>query len=230
MKLWGYCVNCKVYVFNTRKLNFSNWCYIIHNVETSAGVFIDPAWEAHTLDNSVAQYGLKPKAVFLTHSHIDHANLAHYIATRYKTDVYISKQEAKYYGFQCKNLHTLTHMQRVNVSGIYVNCYLTPGHTAGSMCYQIDENLFTGDTLFYEGCGWCGVHGGSPMEMYKSIQFIKHHFSDRVRVYPGHVYGQAVGQCLEALKRENIYCCLENAEEFITYRTRKGQCDLFNFR
>lgn len=41
----------------------------------------------------------------------------------------------------------------VTAAGLTFTVLHTPGHTAGSVCYQIGDKLFTGDTLFRFGCG-----------------------------------------------------------------------------
>src|SRR5713101_2850434 len=38
----------------------------------------------------------------------------------------------------------------------------TPGHTPGSQCFLIDNNLISGDTLFIGSCGRVDLPGADP--------------------------------------------------------------------
>lgn len=216
--------------FNTRYYGFSNWCYIIESLTSSTAVIIDPAWEFHTFHNYLERRNLKVEGVLLTHSHMDHVNLVEKFIHTYNTPVFMSEVEIDYYNYRCKNLRTLQHNQKLLIKEMEFNCYLTPGHTAGSMCYGIDGNLFTGDTVFYEGCGICNTAGGSPGDMFHSIQFIKKYFPDRTRIFPGHVYGVSVGQYLMEVIRDNIYFNIEDIDKFTEFRMRKGQSGWFQFK
>jgi hydroxyacylglutathione hydrolase len=69
----------------------------------------------------------------------------------------------------------------------------TPGHTPGSICYLIGDNLFSGDVLFYEGCGIC-PDIASAHTMFASLERLKTLLRPETRVYPGHCYGMPPGQ------------------------------------
>ena len=57
-----------------------------------------------------------------------------------------------------------------------------PGHTPGSVCYLIENELFTGDTLFEHGWGRTDLPGGNEQDMYASLRRIM----PLARQYPMH--------------------------------------------
>jgi hydroxyacylglutathione hydrolase len=98
----------------------------------------------------------------------------------------------------------------------------TPGHTPGCICYLIGDNLFTGDVLFYEGCGMC-PDIQSAHAMFWSLQYLKGLLDPRTRVFPGHSYGMPPGQQFAQLLRDNLYLQFSNPESFAAFRLRKLQ-------
>ena len=60
----------------------------------------------------------------------------------------------------------------------------TPGHSKGSLCFIIEDNIFTGDTLFCNGVGRYDLYGGSFATLRNSLRNL---FTlDNYKVYPGH--------------------------------------------
>jgi hydroxyacylglutathione hydrolase len=65
--------------------------------------------------------------------------------------------------------------------------YQTPGHTDCSMCFSIDDNIFTGDTLMKGFTPFIKKkEGGSLKQLQVSINFIFNKYSDKTQVFPGH--------------------------------------------
>lgn len=85
---------------------------------------------------------------------------------------------------------------------------LTPGHTAGGICFLLKDSLFTGDTIFMEGCGICNLDGGSPEKMFESIQKLKGFVSNDIKVFAGHSYGRQQGIKWKELLSENLYLAI----------------------
>ncbi len=73
-----------------------------------------------------------------------------------------------------------------------LKCIHTPGHTEGSMCYLIGENLFSGDTLFKDFYGRCDLPGG---DFDKIVESIKNLFTldENINVYSGHGEKTTIG-------------------------------------
>lgn len=67
----------------------------------------------------------------------------------------------------------------------------TPGHSPGSVCYQItakedgETALFTGDTVFKGAIGRTDLPGGNTSEIMNSIETVKK-FDGSLRIFPGH--------------------------------------------
>ena len=211
----------KLNIVETDNGQFFNKSYIVENLENRTAVIVDPAWNPAEYEKIIQDHRLEPKTILLTHSHIDHVNLVDYFSSNYHSEVYISETEAACYGFSCGNLHLIHDRDLIDADGINVKCFLMPGHTRGSMIYEIGYNLFVGDTIFYEGCGICNHSRDSLEDMFESIQKIKRIFADTCKVYPGHVYFKEVGQPLGELKRDNFSFFLEK-KEFIAYQMKKS--------
>ncbi|MCX7920825.1 MAG: MBL fold metallo-hydrolase [Clostridia bacterium] len=211
-------------------LNYKNFCYIIVDKDSQEAAIIDPAWDIDKISDKIGQLDVKLTSIFLTHSHYDHTNLAEHLVKRYNSHVFMSKDEINHYGYRCPKLNALSDKDSIYIGNTKVSCMLTPGHTFGSSCYLLQGSLFTGDTVFIEGCGICTGTGASAEQMYDSIQNIKNNVSHDTKIYPGHSYGKMPGYSLSYLLKENIYFQIDNKDIFISYRMRKNQGNLFDFK
>ncbi len=200
-----------------------NYSYVILDKFTKNAVVVDPAWDLQQIIELLNNHKMKLKAVLLTHHHFDHTNLVDKFIDLFGAQVFMSKQESSFYNFNCSNLITVDDLDVIELGETKISCLVTPGHTAGGTCYLIEDSLFTGDTIFIEGCGMCTEEGGSASQMFDSIQRIKGTISHEAKIYPGHSYGKEPGQTLEYLMQENIYFHFNERELFIKFRMRENQ-------
>ncbi|MCK4579353.1 MAG: MBL fold metallo-hydrolase [Candidatus Marinimicrobia bacterium] len=69
--------------------------------------------------------------------------------------------------------------------GVDISVHHTPGHSAGSVCYEIDGLLFTGDTLFLGSIGRTDLPGGNERQIMESLDQLAALPGD-LTVLPGH--------------------------------------------
>lgn len=220
----------EVHQIKTYHQMWSNYCYIIADRSKKSAIAVDPSWEIDKITDKLHELDVDLSAILLTHSHYDHVNLAEPLQQIYHSDIYMSSAEIDFYQFRCRNLIALEDGQTFAAGGFVIRSILTPGHTAGGMCYLLSDHLFTGDTVFTEGCGICEDRGSSAEDMFHSIQRIKASIPPHVRVYPGHSFGEKPGQKMESLLKNNIYFQIEKKEHFVNFRNRKNQKGLFHFK
>ncbi|WOO37948.1 MBL fold metallo-hydrolase [Anaerocolumna sp. AGMB13020] len=221
--------SCKVNTIRCKWANYINYTYIISKAGTKECLIVDPAWEIKKIIAYLEINDLNVKAILLTHSHYDHTNLVGALVSAFNAEVYISGIEAKHYRYSCKNLRHVEHLELLPLAFFKVRVLLTPGHTLGSACYWISDNLFTGDTLFYEGCGLCDTSKAAS-DMYDSLQFLKDTVSKDTIIYPGHCYGVYPGQPFELILEDNIYFNIKDRSKFIDFRMNVAKKNLFAFK
>lgn len=217
-----------VHQLRTTSKDFVNYCYVIEDSFTQTALIIDPSWELDKVVNLLEYRGLRLTAIALTHAHSDHVNLVEPLVERYHPAVYMSRIEIDFFDYSCENLHPVNDLDEIMFGDTKLLCMWTPGHSPGGMCYKLSGHLFTGDTLFSEGCGICNLPGGSPEQMFESMQRIDRDVPPETCIYPGHSYGIEPGKTLEEIKRYNIYFGLKR-EEFIEFRMKKTQTNLLKF-
>jgi hydroxyacylglutathione hydrolase len=209
---------------------FLNFSYLIIDSISKQAAVVDPAWELEKIETALSENGAELTKILLTHSHFDHVNLVAPLQKRYHPQVYMSAAEIEYYNYNCDNLNPVRHLEAIQLGRTQINCLLTPGHTAGGTCYLLKDDLFTGDTIFTEGCGLCDSTGGSPEQMYHSIQMIKKLVHPETRIYPAHSYGKQPGYPLRYLFDYNLYFHFVTIEKFVQFRMRPNQKGLFDFK
>lgn len=213
------------YFISPLKLSFlgiENYTYIVVDKITQQAAIVDPGWEYKKIVSMLDQLNIALTTILLTHSHPDHVYSVKPLQERYGSQVYMLSDEIDYYRFRCENLNALQHQDKVVVGDTSFTCLSTPGHTAGGACYLLSDDLFTGDTLFIEGCGVCTFHGADAEKMYASLQMIKKTIDQDVHIYPGHSFGKKPGLKLRTVTKENVYLWIEKKKQFIDWRMRSS--------
>lgn len=144
----------------------------------------------------------KLQAIFLTHEHFDHISELDNLISKYNCPVYIHEtgkpnlyDENK--NLSCldkpfkitkkRNIKTFKDSEEINIGDINVKCYHTPGHSMGSSCFVIEDNIFVGDNVFRTDVGRTDLFGGDASVQKISLARILNELSDGVKnFYPGH--------------------------------------------
>ena len=218
----AYCHgDAEVVVLEVSRGSMKNFNYLVIDPVSRNTLVVDPAWQMDKIEDALAFHRGKLQGILLTHSHPDHVNLAKPMAQKYQCPIFMSAREISASGFEAEQLVAIDETPW-SVGDLLVQPILTPGHTAGCMCYLIGDNLFTGDVLFAEGCGICPSTEAAH-EMYFSLERLKAELAPQTYVYPGHCYGKLPGQVFASLLKENLYLQFPNKEMFASFRMRKGQ-------
>jgi len=195
------------------------FCYILACENTREAVIIDTGGEADKLLAVIEELDLKPLYIINTHCHPDHTCGNEIIRdatgasiVRHEADElllqdptaqeYFSRQgfspsppadEIVKDGDQLKfGKHTLTIID-------------TPGHSPGSLCIHVDNNLFTGDSLFVGAAGRVDVPGGDFTTLIASLADKIAVLPDTTIIWPGHDYGDSKTSTVGREKKENPY-------------------------
>lgn len=219
-----------LFTLKTQCMTFLNYAYLGIDKTTRKAFVVDPSWDVSQMIQILEGHGASLVAVLLTHSHFDHTNMVSKLEMLYHPAVYISRTEADYYRYRCARLRTIEDMDRICIGDTEISCLVTPGHTRGSVCYWSGNNLFSGDTVFIEGCGLCESDGGSAEDMYYSIHRLIRLIPAHVKVFPGHSFGDPPGKEMSYLYKSNLYFQIDDINHFVKYRNRKNNTRIFDFK
>ena len=159
-------------------------CYLVYTQPDQA-VLIDPGDEAMRILAVVREHGATVRAILLTHAHFDHMMAAQEVSASLAAPLYAPAGDSEALTDGVRNLsalmggrtchvkadHLLSEGDHVAVGDITFQVLHTPGHTPGSVCYDVPEAgvLFSGDTLFYHSYGRTDFPGGSERDMAASL-------------------------------------------------------------
>lgn len=169
-------------------------CYLLGDEETKLCCLVDPGGAAAKLIQETRSAGYTLAAILLTHGHYDHTTGVSEILKEFPDiPVYIHEKELLADGcldrnfFMAKNdnIRLIEDGDTVTVGGLSFQVIITPGHTAGSAVFLIDDKMLAGDTLFAGSCGRCDLPGGSMEDMMASLRRLADIKGDYT-VYPGH--------------------------------------------
>jgi hydroxyacylglutathione hydrolase len=195
-----------------------NFIYLIQDQATGRAAVVDPAWEASEIIARAKQNGVTITDILLTHSHHDHINGIDAVLHEYDAEVHLLKAEADFWG-QYKGATNLHHGGDViKVGETEISMLHTPGHTPGSACYHVGNDLIAGDTLFVFGCGRCDLAGGDPNEMFKTLKRIQTELPMDTVLYPGHNYAEKTTSTIKEQVEGNPFMHFDHKEDFVRYR------------
>lgn len=177
-------------------------CYIAFDEETREAVVLDPGGDVDDICKALNQFGAKVKYIVLTHGHFDHTagveelkNIVGAPVAMAKEDNDMFLQGAMFYGplpaagadIYLKDGDTLefgNHTMKVLV---------TPGHTPGGISLLVDNDIFTGDTLFAGSIGRTDLPGGNYETIMHSVKNKLMPLANTIAVHPGHGPSSTIG-------------------------------------
>ena len=208
--------NCTIHALELGPME--NFVYLIHDHATQRAAVVDPAWDVPAILALAEQQGVQITDILLTHSHHDHINGIGAVLERYDARLHLMKAEAQFWG-DALDMPTLHHGGDVIELGeTRVRALHTPGHTPGSACYHIGDNLITGDTLFVFGCGRCDLRGGDPEQMYVTMKDMAARLPAGTIIHPGHNYAEQPTSTMQAQLEGNPFMHFDSAYRFVQYR------------
>ena len=163
--------------------------YIIHDGQSKTCCVIDPGYEADTVLDHCEKLGLNVEAILLTHGHFDHVGAVKEIAAETDCRVYLHTADLTMPPMMTAGaLHytdAYTDGTQLDLAGLSIGVIHTPGHTPGSVCLVCEQSIFSGDTLFAQGCGRTDLPGGDWATIVASLNRLSK-IEGNFWVYPGH--------------------------------------------
>ena len=195
-----------------------NFVYLIEDRASRRAAVVDPAWDVAEVLKLARQHGVEITDILLTHSHHDHINGIEDVLRENDAQLHLLKAEARFWGASL-NMPTLHHGgDRIMLGETEIEVLHTPGHTPGSACYKLGDQVITGDTLFVFGCGRCDLRGGDPEQMFQTLKNLQRDLAVETLILPGHNYAEKTTSTLGEQIEGNPFMHFDDLDRFVHYR------------
>ena len=158
--------------------------YLVGCAETCVAALIDP--ELRQIDHYIAlanKNGVRIRYLIDTHTHADHFSATKELARQLNVPVVMHRRSpAPFVDMRLADGEMLV-LGKLRLTALH-----TPGHTADSMCLQVEDRVFTGDTLLIGGTGRTDLPSGDPEQLYDSLFNKLLKLDPALKVYPAHDY------------------------------------------
>ncbi|MBY4677468.1 MBL fold metallo-hydrolase [Marinobacterium arenosum] len=158
--------------------------YLIGCEQQCVAILVDP--EVSLVDRylaSVGRHGLQLRYLLDTHTHADHFSASHTLSRKLDLPVIMHrKSPTPFVQIQVDDGESII------VGDLRLKVLYTPGHTADSICLQLEDRVLTGDTLLIGSTGRTDLPTGDPAQLYDSLFNTLLKLPPATRVYPAHDY------------------------------------------
>jgi len=201
---------------------FQTNCYVVGDADRGDVVIIDPGQDAAPMVRQIlADEGLTPVAVLLTHGHLDHTWNAAELCGEFSIPAYIHPDDRPMLADPAVGIGPalgamigdekfaepdkvidLVDGEAIELAGLRFSCDLAPGHTKGSILFGLEADTdegavqvcFAGDVLFAGSIGRTDLPGGSHQQLLDSIDKKLLPLPDDTVVLPGHGPQTTIGR------------------------------------
>ena len=162
---------------------FQENTFVVRSVESNQALIIDPGDDEVRIIEFIRSKKLIPLAILNTHAHLDHIGAVFKLQESFNIPFYLHEEEKMildHYEESCEMFGLLPKQKpKVNkwlknhksltFKDFKVKIINTPGHTPGGVCYEIDNHIFVGDTIFKGSVGRTDLPGGNWDNLKKSL-------------------------------------------------------------
>jgi len=189
---------------------FAQNCSIVACTATDLAAIVDPGGDLPRIIEAIAQLGVTPEKILLTHGHIDHAGAAADLADAlsvpiegpHEADAFLLAglaEQGKRFGItDARNVtptRWFTEGDSVTVGKLTFDVLHVPGHTPGHLVFVAEPERFAlvGDTLFAGSVGRTDFPYGSHDQLITGIKTKLLPLGDDVTILPGHGAASTIG-------------------------------------
>lgn len=197
---------------------FATNCWIIGSAESEEAFLVDPGigdpYLHEALLERCRELALHPVATLITHGHLDHIFSLAPLCSAAKLPAYIHSQDRDLLAHperaltpstramipqglafaEPEDLFELTDGMELEIAGLALRFFHTPGHTPGSVVITVgQEYLISGDVLFAGSIGRTDLPLGSLSDMEVSLREKILPLPDELQVLPGHGRTTTIG-------------------------------------
>lgn len=182
-------------------------------------IIIDPGSDYDKIKSFIISKNLSILVILATHGHFDHVWSASLLKKEFDCKFYMHKNDfkilkmsnflIKMFGYNKKieipliDNYLEENEGSIKFLGINIDFFLFPGHTSGSCVFEIENNLFTGDTLFYS-TDVSKIPNDSIELLRLSQKSIFDKFNDNLFFWPGHGNGGPLKEIKNCLVKKNV--------------------------
>lgn len=191
-------------------------CHIIFEKKSKNCVVVDPGTsDCIELINVLNDLKLVPRYIVLTHEHFDHIWGVNNLKDIYCCQIVCSKICSERIVLRKKNLSVfhnnvgfetypadlvLGKRDNLKLNNLEFFFFETPGHTDGSICFSIQDKLFTGDTIIMNNKTVTKLPGGCKIKLKESLDYIYSlYFNTEMTIYSGHGNSFKMSELVEKL-------------------------------
>jgi len=165
---------------------FSNG-YLVGNEKTGEALIVDPGVMNRELLEHIEKNRFRIDAVLITHNHVSHHRGLQTLLRIYNPKVYAADAE-----LNGKRTILLQGDGTFAAAGFAVRYLAAPGHSPDSLMYQIEQTLFTGDSLSAGRLGGTNnVYGTRNLKTHLKNKMLNQ--DDATIILPGHGPPSTIG-------------------------------------
>lgn len=179
-------------------------CYIIE--DEGRCYVVDPGFQRERLKEYIRSLNLEVVGILLTHAHYDHIGALdafdvpiyiheeeyHILLDGYKNG-YDYDDRKMSYNIEDLYIVKIDKSTKIFLNGKEIEVLLTPGHSAGSVCYKYGYEMITGDTLFKGSVGQWDFPTGDQETLKKSVIGLIESHDENTIIYPAHGGASTIG-------------------------------------
>jgi glyoxylase-like metal-dependent hydrolase (beta-lactamase superfamily II) len=174
-------------------------CYLVSR--SADAVVVDPGGGFERLAAEIGARGVRVHAVLTTHGHVDHLAAAAPVVEAFAAPFHLHSADEGLLAranFYRRFIHDedkipiakldvpLDGLSSLRFGQLEVGVVHTPGHTPGSVCFRVGENLFTGDTVTAAHVGRTDLPGGDREALEASLTLLAQTSRPDATIRPGH--------------------------------------------
>jgi glyoxylase-like metal-dependent hydrolase (beta-lactamase superfamily II) len=175
-------------------------CFIVADEVSKKAVVIDPGGDAPIIAQKIKEMGVEVEAILITHGHFDHVGGMGGLKEAVGAPIYAHPashplieqmpQQGALFGVNVDSAPMpdveLSEGQQLSFGALNIKVLHTPGHSRGSVCFLIGDDLFAGDLIFKSSIGRTDLMGGDYETLIDSVKDKVFTLDGATRIHPGH--------------------------------------------